>query len=62
MTKEKDLSFLNDAIEEKVQGSRVKLPDTSKKNKYQRIYIWLGVLIVLAMIIGFVQTLLNFKW
>lgn len=58
MADKKDLSFLEDDIQKRLDKTRIKLPE-KKKNTFakNKVYFWLGAIIIISIVAGLLNTL-----
>ncbi|MCK1239319.1 hypothetical protein MX111_07810 [Streptococcus uberis] len=57
MDDKKNLSFLEDDIEKRLEKSRQKLPEKKKNDVRNYAYVLLGSVIVISVIMGLLNTL-----
>ncbi|KHD44385.1 hypothetical protein ACVRZD_07845 [Streptococcus hongkongensis] len=58
MATKKNLSFLEDDIQKRVDKSRIKLPEKKKKTVAKNsVYFWLGAIIIISVLAGLLNTL-----
>ncbi|MFI3594104.1 hypothetical protein VBI23_01945 [Streptococcus uberis] len=57
MSDNKNLSFLDDVIQERVEKSRQKIPQKKKSPIKNYAYILLGSIIVISIVMGLLNTL-----